>query len=515
MFRKKSKNIIISSKKQFIYNLFSNFGNSIVNIIVSFVSVPVALAYLGDELYGVWTILLSLSTYISISGLGVDTATVLLMTKNPHVDTKICILKKGVTILAISSFLMLSIFLLLNYFAPDWYKIIGKMDECNYPTTKVSAFIFLIGIIINLPLSAASNSIAAFGKAYIGSLIGSLQNILFFIVLIITVKFRLSLPVYVFYYSFVSIVCNLIKLFIVLYVIKMSKTICLNDTSSLKSFDDSFRSIFRMGINLSMYGTSILLIPSISNMIISNNINVKTLVPYNFSYRLYVLAAGLIQNITVSLSPILGSKFGEGDWEWISYTYKKLFYIFVYCSAFGILGVVWFSKPFITIWAHSSEKYAGDYISIILAIYFMMMMLSHINHVFINSFNYTDKVWIISWIDGTVFLISSSFLISRIGVVSIPFGLCLGSLLISSWSYPLFVYRRSEKRLIYDFKFLGKILLVFAGSLCIYIFVSSNTTTFWGSFFYGIIGMAISSLILTLLIYRKKGDKFIMIWEDL
>ena len=462
----------ITKKRHFIYNLLSSYGNNIIASILSFISVPIALNYWGSELYGVWTILISFATYITVSGLGIDSATGLLMTKNPELKTKVSILKKGVRLLVCCSVIASVIIVLLTLFVPDWFRIIGKMDEDNYPVAKISACIFIAGIIINLPLCAVSNSLASFGKAYIGNLVGTFQAVFGFVIILITVGLKLSLPFYVLLFSCNTIFCSLIKVFIVLIIIRKLK----NEDIILEkqpSEDNHYKAILRMGINMSLYGTALLLIPNISNLIITNNLDVKSLVPYNLSYRLFIIVIGLVQNITQSLSPLFGTEFGKGNWNWLQKTYRTLFYTFIPLTVFVLLGVIWLSRPFIGLWTGSFDNYAGNLISIVLASYFLIVMLSHINHIIINAFNYTDKVWIISWCDGLLFLVSSTLLIKKFGVLSVPLALCIGAYFVSSWAYPLLVYKRSDKRIIYDFKYLAKNIMLFIVSICVFLFVSN------------------------------------------
>ncbi len=492
----------ISNKRQFLYNLFSSYGNTLICSVLSFISVPIALNYWGGELYGVWTILISFATYITASGLGIDSATGLLMTKNPNLDTKVGILKKGVKLLVCCGFVAAVILTLVTIFVPDWFRIIGKMDEANYPVARISACIFIAGIILNLPLSAVSNSLQAFGKAYLGTLVGTLQSILSFVVILLVVGLKLSLPFYVLLFSCNTIFCNLIKLCVVLATIKTTRAAMREDAfaDNKNSCDNHYKAIFRMGINMSLYGTALMLIPNLSNLIISNNIDVKSLVPYSLSYKLFIIVVGLIQNVSVALSPLFGAEYGNGNWEWLKDAYRKMFYTLIPLSVFGLLGVIWLSKPFIKLWTGSFDNYAGSLIYILLAVYFFFVMMSHINHIIINAFNYTSKVWLISWGDGILFLLSSTLLIKCLGVVSVPLGLCLGACLVSSWAYPLLVYKRSERRFVYDFKYLAKNLAVFVCSIFAYRIVAGMGLSLVAATILEILGMLATSVVLLLLL---------------
>lgn len=464
---------MLSNKRHFAYNILTSYGNTVITSVLAFVSVPIALKYWGNELYGIWIILTSFATYITASGLGIDSATGLLMTKNNSLAVKQAILKKGVKLLICSSFLAICIIVLITVIIPDWFKIIGKMDESNYPIAKISALIFITGIIINLPLSAVSNSLQAFGKVYISTLINSLQSVLCFIAIIFTSTLKLSLPLYVLQVQIITIFCNLLKLIVVVCTIKKEQNSnSISEIGFIDSPDNHYGSILKMGINLSLCGLAVLLVPNLSNLIISNNIDINALIPYSLLYKLFSTIIVFATNMNCSLAPLLGIEYGKGNWEWLTRTYNKMFYVSTTLSAFLILNVIWFSRTFITIWTGASENYAGILITIILGFYFFITVFSNMNNVVINSFNYTNKIWLISWADGFIFLLFSILLIKKLGVLSVPLGLFVGALSVSSWAYPLVIYRRTEKRFKYDFKYLLKLLVVFCSSVIVFIVFS-------------------------------------------
>ena len=200
--------------------------------------------------------------------------------------------------------------------------------------------------------------------------------------------------------------------------------------------------------------------------------------------------------MNVALAPLLGKEYGNKNWDWLIKTHKRMFYASTTLAVFCVLGVIWFSKSFIKIWTGTYDNYAGNLISILLGLYFLITVVSNINQVIINSFNYTDKVWLISWADGFLFLVSSLLMIKSIGVLSVPLGLCSGAYLVSSWAYPLIVYLRTEKRFKYDFSFLLKLLFVFIVSILAYLFISNLNISFIWISVLELLGMLVTALFL-------------------
>lgn len=493
-----------SNKKYFIYNLITSYGSSLISAVLSLVSVPLALNYWGREVYGIWTILTSFSTYIMASGLGIDNSTGILMTKNVNLNVKISILKKGVKLLFICSIIIAVIISIITLLFPDWLKVIGKMNEENYSVAKIAGLIFIAGVIINLPFNAIANSLQAFGKAYINTLIGIVQNVCNFFCIIITIKLQLTLPIYILTTVINTFVFSIIKLFILVIIVRKCYHTVLGSEIDLleirNNLDNRYKTILRTGINMTLYGLAILLIPNFSNLIISNNIDVSSLVPYSLIFRLYTLVIYFATNTNVALAPILGIEYGKGNWEWLNKTYKKMFCTSVSFSVFLVTGVIWLGESFITIWTGNNGNYVGNVISIILGIYFFEYVLNNINIILINAFNYTKKVWLISWADGIIFLLFSHFAIKRIGIVSIPLGLCLGAFCISSWLYPLHVYKKSERRFIYDFKFLFKNIIILFSSILVYLIIHRLKLNFILQTIICVLGIIVTTIVLYLIL---------------
>jgi hypothetical protein len=142
----------------------------------------------------------------------------------------------------------------------------------------------------------------------------------------------------------------------------------------------------------------------------------------------------------------------------------------------------------------------GNITSIILGLYFFIYALTNVNLVIINSFNYLSKVWIISWLDGAVFILFSLFFTKKLGIVAVPLGLFLGSLCVSSWGYPLVVYRRSKKKLYYDFIYLLKNILVLLLSCFVFVGIEVLIKNGIIQFAIEIIAFIITAIILSVIL---------------
>lgn len=473
----------ISNKKHFILNVLTNYGSTIIQTIMGFITVPIALAYWDNELYGVWLIITSFSVYITTSGLGIDTATGILMTKNPDNVVKIQIFKKGLLLISISITLVTLLFLLIINFFPNWIKVLGKMSDSTLEIARVVSIIFFFSILVNLFFNVISCSFAAFQKTYINNLISFVSIILNFVNLIITVICKFSFITYIVFNGLIIVLLGLVK--IVIFCKIVSQQNIPNSKILVTAEDNNYKNILKTGLRFSFYGIAIVMVSNVSNLIISNFIDIKSVVPYSMIYKLYSMAFLLLASLNVSLSPILGKKFGEKDWTWITDKYKTFFKITVAFSSLIYIGIIFLGKEFIILWV-GEDRYPGLQISLILGFYFFLFGLTNLNLVLINAFNFTKLIALITWLDVLVFFCFSIPAFKFIGISSIPLGLSMGSLLVSSWALPFILYKRSNKHITYDFKFLLLIIVILTVCFIIGLSIKKTITSFNGHVIFGV-----------------------------
>ena len=438
---------MISNKKHFILNLSSTYLSIIISAILSFITVPIALSYWGNTIYGIWTIILSFASYITASGLGIDVATGNLMAKNPGINQKKAILRKGIFLMLVSCVIILMLFYLLNTLNPEWYKIIGKMDDDSYLIAKPAIIIFIISTIFLLPFSVISSSFGSIGRAYINTYINMFEGIGNLIILLVIRKIQGNLWQYVLFINAEKLILGIIKILLLFFYINdLSKSHELKEYP-LEIIDNKYKTIIKTGINLSLYGLPIMLVPNFSNLIISNVIDINSLVPYSIEYKLFTVAMGIVMAINLAAAPLLGKEFGQQNWSWLINKINTMKAVTTFLGICLANGMIIFSRFVIILWTKNSYNYPGDLITSFLSLWVFLYCINNVSLVIINSFNYTDKIWLVSWIESALFLLISIILIKYIGIVAIPLGLFLSVLLISCFTYMKIIQKRSEKRI--------------------------------------------------------------------
>lgn len=65
-----------ASRRKIALNVFSNWANLVTAVVIAFLVSPVIVHSLGNQLYGVWTLIISITGYFTVLDLGVNTAVI-------------------------------------------------------------------------------------------------------------------------------------------------------------------------------------------------------------------------------------------------------------------------------------------------------------------------------------------------------------------------------------------------------------------------------------------------------
>ncbi|MCP4179884.1 MAG: hypothetical protein GY756_19150 [bacterium] len=463
----------LSNKWHYISNLASHYGTTIVTTLIGFISVPISLNYWKVEQYGIWVIITSLATYLAVSGLGIDVASGILMTKNNSLEVKKKIFFRSMKLVTIMSVFLLILFTISNNIFPSWINLIGNVSPDIIGTTQSTAIIFIFFFLINLPFGVIANSFASYQRAFYNNLFNSVQAVCILSILLIIVKIKGSLIEYAVLYGGTIFAINVVKAITLYKLVRKIRKSHKNtiETVSTTSQDCSYKMIFITGLRLSFYGLAVIISTNIGNLLISNFLDVSSVTPYSINYKLYMIMFMFLTGINLSMAPLLGKEFGEKNWKWLRGTYNNLFKVTVSIGTLIWVFGVFFIDDIVRLWV--GETGAVNFPTIILlGAWIFCSSLSNLNFVVINSFNYTKSIGFISWAETVVFIVCSIFFLPRIGVLGVPLALVIGSTLTSQWLLPVVVYNNSFKKIKYDFKFLFQTLIVVVIFISFGIFVN-------------------------------------------
>lgn len=440
----KMRNTSVTNRNMFLLNSISSLFSNAVSIVVGILIVPIALGYWHEEKYGVWILITTLVSYLSLSNLGLNSAATTLISKSKYSQHKIIILKKSFLIILIYLILLLVI-ILIFFKENNWDFIFGNISL----NIKVQAYracsIMLIFAIPNIALSLSSSALIGFQKAYIDNIILAIIPLANMLALLIIISRHDNLIGFAILSGSLTLIVNSMKaiVFLLLYRKWLGNEKFEIDNQSK---DIKYREIIIIGLRFFIMNIAVMVSWNTDNIVLSRIMGVRFVTAYAITFKLFSIAFSLMGIISAAINPIFAKEFGMNNWTWINETYKKIIDILTFISGGICIGGILLSREIITVWA-GKDSYAGLTIVVVLGIYTYFLSINTVDANIINTFNYTKNISWIYILSSTVKLLVSIISVKYLGVVGVAIGTLVSSVFITSWIFPFWIKIKSKGNL--------------------------------------------------------------------
>ena len=468
---------MVSNRKNYFFTLFTGFGGMVFSSLIILISVPISLNYWKVERYGIWVLLTSALVYLGMTNLGLNSSAALLMAKNPNIKDKIKILKRSLIILLFSIGGILVMFYVLNLITKEWINILGKVPENLENETFRTCVILVIFYLLNLPFSLLSTVYSGFQKVYIENVFNVLFSILNFLVLIAVILLKGNLIIYAVIWGCSLVAFNITKCLFFYFAIYRKIPEEESQAGGSDGIETEYKTVFTTGIRFFLIGIAAMIVWNSDIFVISNFISIKSVTSYTVTMKLFSIFFGIITQINGSIMPVLAKEYGNNNWEWINKIYCNLLVSISVVGGVCWIGGILFFKDFITTWA-GLDNYAGLLMIVAFGGYTYLLSMVNLNSGVIYAFNYSRHAPIVAWSEAVVKIVLSIIMVKFLGIVGVALGSVLGSLFAPTWVFPIWIIKRSQGKLSYNFAFLRKhfvsvILPCLILSILIQVFVSS------------------------------------------
>lgn len=395
--------------KNSIYNYIAQFFYYIFN----FLSLPLALNFLGNEKFGVFQTILTLISWASLANLGLGNGLRNKISeylgKEKENELK-SLIGSAFTLTAIISIILiiLGCCYLWFFFDPKWlFKGLNiSSNEVKY-TFIISYVFFCLNLILNLFSSIAYG----IHKSYIASFATTLQFTLycFLLWLIIELKFEHLLIYIAFIYGLSLILSQLFPL-ISFY---NNKLIWKPKFDSYKKY---YKELFKISIGFFGLQISSVILFSSDNFIVSKLLGAVDVTAYSIASKIYFLIINIFSILLIQVWNSTTDAVARKDFEWIKVTVKRLIY-FLVPIFFGTFFISIFLNPIVNLWTSKTFDY-----NILFRVLFCVYVVIHcINAIFVNILNGIGRLKIQMF--AYAFAAIINFILSYILIVYLKIGL--------------------------------------------------------------------------------------------
>lgn len=326
----------------------TNLGNRIVGMLISLLSVPLTIGYLGTERYGVWVSIGSMLAWLALSDFGLGnglTNAVTTAAGEDRPDRVRMHLSNGLLLLSSISVLTALVAAVAWPFI-DWGAVFGVRDEATRaeigPAMATALAFFLLGF----PLSTGGKVYLAYQEGRIGSYWGMAGNVLSFAALIAVTQTQGGLVWLVFALAGTqTLVTFLSNAWIYLHhrphLAPGPRHVDLGEIRSLSVVGGKFFLIQIMA--LVTFQTD--------NLVIAHYLGAARVPEYSLTSSLFSYTALpqtiLFQYLWVAYTEAIARK----DIAWVRRTYRISTGVGIAVTGAAVICLVLIAKPFIAMWA--------------------------------------------------------------------------------------------------------------------------------------------------------------------
>ncbi|MEL5892648.1 oligosaccharide flippase family protein [Bacteroides sp. GD17] len=320
-----------------------------VNILTSFISVPLLINAVGVERYGLWAAFAAAFSFLSFSdfglGIGMQNRISICIANNERIRIQSIFVSSLYMSIFMAIILFCIVLFLVNYIAPsvvNWIKYNDSSIDSDITPTIISVCLIIgLGVIAGI----IQRTFDAFQEGYIYRYINVFSRLLSLFFLYWGTCSNASLAQLVFVFNGTPYICLIISIFFCCKRYSLTLDLALFDIHELTQ-------IFKVGIVGLGAGISIFLVSQLTPLLISFNFGLNQVAAYSVIMRVLNVAVLFYTLVILPFWPAVTDAYAKKEREWIKRTLRKM-RVAVFSSLIIILVLAGiFSRPFILWWTN-------------------------------------------------------------------------------------------------------------------------------------------------------------------
>ena len=298
--------------------LTSAFARGIA-VLSSFITVPLALNYLGIEQYGIWVTLSSFALLLSFADLGIGNGVVGAVARHlgqgDFVGIRQCVATAYAVLFVVA--LVIGAAFLIAYPLVSWAHVFNVKSGRAVAQAGPAAAVFFLAFVVAIPANVIQRLQSGLQEGFRLNLWTMSANIASLLCLLLCIKLRLSLSVLVFVLFFTPILFNGLNAADTFFrrVPESRPRLGDIDRSLLREIMSSGAMFFVLQISASVIFAS-------NPFFIAQMIGASAVTGFGVVDRLSSVVIVVLQMLLLPLWPAYGEAKARHDWRWIEFALK-------------------------------------------------------------------------------------------------------------------------------------------------------------------------------------------------
>ena len=431
---------IDTSEKNINKNIALGLVYKPLSMLLSYLYIPVALAYLGDEKYGVWATVLSVLSWISLFDIGIGNGLRNKLAENlknyDSLKTRKYVSSAYIMLTIIVMILMIvtvALFSLINW--KSFFKVEANFSDNLTIVMNIS----IICMCVSFVMEICKSVYLALQKNHITNLMGLVQQALMLFSVVILKKYTNGNLVFV---AIAYGISNLVvELFFTLKLFKYNRDFI----PRVKYFSrEEAKDTTGLGIQFFIIQIAAMILYATDNIIITQICGPVQVTPYTTANKLFSMITAVFSIMIAPYWSAITVRKVDGDIGGIKKAEKKMLRLWG-MATIGCIFLIIVFKPVVHIWLQRDMTFQQGLIPL-MAVYAIVYMWNAVYSQIGNGLSLMKVSVIIAIIQSIVNVIASIFFGSILGMKSV--GVLLGTviaMLVSSIVMPIYIKKYLSK----------------------------------------------------------------------
>ena len=397
----------------------------VLSALLTLVSLPLAVRYLGAERYGVWATVVSVAVWVNLLDLGIANSLTNLISQAYARQDREEATRAFSNALAISigAVAFAACIFGLLWSRVNWIAIFNASPSLQ-SEVRSTIFIAMALTLASLPLNLVGKLFAGYQELHTYNKTMAIRAVGSVLGLAAGIWLHVSMPT-LFLLSFGSI--TVVSVATLLWLVLWHKP-WLRPRLTLVSLHETI-TLLRTGWSFLVIHAAALVVFSTDNIIVSHYLGAAEVTPYSVTWRVVALGSALQVLVFPALWPAYAEAHARGEVEWIRRTYTLAMRTTIAINVAWALFLVVFGRLGIGLWAGHA---AVPPRSLLLAMAFWSVIAGFMTaqSCFLGALNHTRVQAIASALAAAVNVALSIVLVVRIGSLGVILGTIISYLLI-------------------------------------------------------------------------------------
>ena len=419
--------------RRIVLSIGTSIGGRLLTTLMSLAIVPISIAYLGKEQYGLWAAINALVPWVALFDLGLVAALVNPIAeahgRDDRASARAYFSTAFVVLLAVAAVLALSGAAILPRVSA--LGLFPVPSGVTYDAARSSLAIAFAIVVASLPLNALPQLYAGYQRAYVSTAYATVAALVSLCLFLAAVHHGAPLPAIVGAVNSAPVIAGVMAL----------AYLWVRDMPWLRPGhgDVSFRALRRLlatSVPLYLFQIGSLLVNQSQQIVLARRTGLATVAEYDLLLRIFVLTTALITVTTASFAPTFREAFERGETAWLRRSFWHLVRLRMLVAGAACILLLPFGNVALRTWLRRSDFQYGLPVWLTLC---ALILISAWASSFGELLTVLDRIWAqvgVALVQGALTATLTWVLGGRFGIQGALLAITVPAAALAGWLMP-------------------------------------------------------------------------------